>query len=75
LNLSSETIIAYQLAARRPSVKLAVGKWISRFRESENQRLRRELQATHDASQSPEMPSDKTRAALNELLVRVRMRK
>ena len=44
------------------------------FYESEYQRLRGELQAAHDASQLPESPSDQTRAALNDLLVRVRLR-
>src|SRR5262245_32041816 len=43
------------------------------FHESEYQRLRRELQSAHDASQLPELPSDETRAALNDLLVRVRL--
>lgn len=37
------------------------------------ERLRVELQAAHDASQSPEMPSEETKAALSDLLVRVRM--
>jgi uncharacterized protein len=44
------------------------------FHESEYQRLRGELQAAHDASQLPELPSEETRAALNDLLVRVRTR-
>jgi hypothetical protein len=44
------------------------------FHESECQRLRVELQAAHDASQLPELPSDETRAALNDLLVRVRLK-
>ena len=44
------------------------------FHEAEYQRLRGELQAAHDASQLPELPSDETRAALNDLLVRVRTR-
>ena len=44
------------------------------FHESEYQRLRGELQVAHDASQLQEMPSDETRAALNDLLVRVRTR-
>ena len=44
------------------------------FHESEYERLRVELQAAHDASNLPEMPSDETRAALNELLVRVRLK-
>ena len=43
------------------------------FHESEYQRLRGELQTAHDASQLPELPSDETRAALNDLLVRVRL--
>ena len=43
------------------------------FHESEYQRLRRELQAAHDASQLPESPSDETRVRLNNLLVRVRL--
>jgi uncharacterized protein len=41
--------------------------------ESEYQRLRAELQAAHEGSKLPEAPSDETRAALNELLVRVRL--
>src|SRR6266436_4407803 len=44
------------------------------FHESEYQRLRAELQAAHDASTLPELPSDETRSALNDLLVRVRMK-
>lgn len=43
------------------------------FHESEYQRLRAELQAAHDASTLPELPSDETRAALNDLLVRIRL--
>jgi len=43
------------------------------FHESEYQRLRRELQLAHEASQLPELPSEETRAALNDLLVRVRL--
>src|SRR5882724_751615 len=45
-----------------------------RFHESEYQRLRAELQAAHDASTLPELPSDETRNALNDLLVRVRLK-
>ncbi len=44
------------------------------FHESEYERLRVELQAAHDASTLPELPGDKTRDALNELLVRVRLK-
>ncbi len=44
------------------------------FHEAEYQRLRGELQAAHDASTLPELPSDETRVALNDLLVRVRLK-
>jgi hypothetical protein len=43
------------------------------FHESEYQRLRGELQAAHETSQLPELPNEQTRAALNDLLVRVRI--
>ena len=43
------------------------------FHETEYQRLRGELQAAHEASFLPELPSDLTRAALNDLLVRLRL--
>lgn len=43
------------------------------FHESEYQRLRAELQAAHDASQLPELPSEEKRAVLNKLLVPVRL--
>ncbi len=42
------------------------------FHESEYQRLRGELQAAHDGSRLPELPSEETRGALNALLVTVR---
>lgn len=45
------------------------------FHEAEYQRLRGELQAAHEASRLPELPSDATRAALNDLLVRVRVKR
>src|SRR6476659_1586098 len=45
------------------------------FHESEYPRLRGELQAAHEASRLPELPSDQTRAALNDLLVRIRLSK
>ena len=44
------------------------------FHESEYLRLRGELQAAHDASQLIETPSAETRAALNDLLVRVQLK-
>ena len=43
------------------------------FHEAEYLRLRSELQAAHEASHLIEAPTDETRAALNELLVRVRL--
>ena len=44
------------------------------FHEKEYQRLRGELQAAHDTSRLPESPSEETRKALNDLLVRVRLK-
>jgi uncharacterized protein len=44
------------------------------FHQCEYQRLRCELQAAHEASQLPELPDDQTRSALNDLLVRVRLK-
>ena len=44
------------------------------FHESEYQRLRGELQAAYDASHLAELPSEKTRADLSDLLVRVRIK-
>lgn len=44
------------------------------FHSREYERLRAELQAAHEASTLPEMPSDATRAAMNDLLVRVRLK-
>jgi predicted nucleotidyltransferase len=43
------------------------------FHETEYQRLRAELQAAHAASPLPELPDEATRAALNDLLVRIRL--
>ena len=43
------------------------------FHQREYERLRVELQAAHDASQLPELPSDETRKALNDLLVHLRL--
>jgi len=44
------------------------------FHEAEYQRLRSGLQAAHDASPLPEIPTEATRVGLNDLLVRVRLR-
>jgi len=43
------------------------------FHQREYERLRAELQNAHDASRLPELPSGQTRAALNDLLLRVRL--
>ena len=43
------------------------------FHEREYERLRGSLQSAHEASRLPALPSDETRAALNALLVRVRL--
>lgn len=43
------------------------------FHEAEYQRLRAELQTAFEASKLPEIPADKTRAALNDLLIRLRL--
>jgi len=43
------------------------------FHQAEYERLRGELQAAHEASQLPELPSAETRSALDDLLVRVRL--
>lgn len=45
------------------------------FHEKEYERLRGELQAAHEASTLPELPSEQTWSALNDLLLRVRLRK
>jgi len=44
------------------------------FHESEYHRLRADLQTAHDKCQLPELPDEQTRAALNDLLVRIRRR-
>ena len=43
------------------------------FHESEYQRLRCKLQTAHEAGSLPELPSEETRVALDELLVHVRL--
>ncbi len=43
------------------------------FHQGEYERLRAELQAAHEASTLREMPEEAARAALNDLLVRVRL--
>lgn len=66
-----QELVARKLAgpekAKLPEADLA-------FHQAEYERLRAELQAAHECSGLPEMPGDQTRAALNDLLVRVRTR-
>lgn len=45
------------------------------FHESEYQRLRAELQTAHDSSSLPDAPTDEARKALNDLLVRIRLKR
>jgi uncharacterized protein len=45
------------------------------FHQSEYQRLRAELQAAHDTSRLPEAPDEDSRTALNDLLVRIRLKR
>lgn len=45
------------------------------FHEGEYQRLRAALQSAHESCQLPEVPSEATRAALNDLLVRLRIKR
>ncbi len=45
------------------------------FHQAEYERLRGELQAAHEVSQLPEAPSEETKAALNDLLVKTRLRR
>jgi hypothetical protein len=44
------------------------------FHETEYQRLRAQLQSDHDSSHLPELPSAETSSALNDLLIRTRLR-
>ena len=45
------------------------------FHEAEYQRLRGELQIAHDSSSLPEAPTEEARKALNDLLVRIRLKR
>ena len=44
------------------------------FHESEYQRLRGELQAAQEATRLPELPSEQTKRAINDLLVKLRVK-
>jgi predicted nucleotidyltransferase len=43
------------------------------FHEAQYERLRVQLQEAHDSSSLPELPSDETRAALDDLLIQTRL--
>jgi len=78
VTLNEEFRLAYvaELVARklaRPE-KAALDDGDVAFHESEYLRLREELQQAHESSRLPEMPSDETRARLNDLLVRICVR-
>jgi predicted nucleotidyltransferase len=68
-----DDLIARKLAGPE---NIAVGHLLDSeltFHESEYQRLRGELQKVHENSSLPELPSDETRTALNDLLIRIRL--
>ena len=65
--------IADLIARKQSGENTALEDADAEFHRREYERLRVELQAAHDASQLPELPSDETRKALNDLLVRVRL--
>ncbi len=77
LTLNEEFHLPYigELVARKlagPEKSKLEDADVTRY-EAEYQRLRGELQAAHDASALRETPSEETRAALNDLLVKVRL--
>jgi len=78
LNESFKLPYIAELVARKLAgpEELAAGQLLDAevaFHESEYQRLRGELQAAHDASRLPELLDAETRAALNGLLLRLRL--
>ena len=64
-------LVARKLAGPEKSTLEEAGE---SFHQAEYERLRGELQSAHDASRLPEVPSEETKAALNDLLVRIRLR-
>jgi predicted nucleotidyltransferase len=64
-------LVAHKLAGPEKST---LGDADVSFHQAEYERLRGELQAAHDASRLPEVPSEETRSALNDLLVCVRLK-
>jgi predicted nucleotidyltransferase len=81
LTLNEEFKLSYiqDLVARKLAgpENQAVGQLLDSeiaFHEAEYQRLRGVLQSAHEASALPELPSEETRRALNDLLVRIRLK-
>ena len=66
--------IADLIARKQSGENASRGDTDVAFHQREYERLRVELQAAHDASQLPELPSGETRKMLNNLLVRVRLK-
>lgn len=80
ITLNQEFRLSYidDLVARKLAgpENLSVGQLLDSeiaFHENEYQRLRTILQSAHEASQLPDLPSEQTRQAMNELLVRIRL--
>ncbi len=76
LELNAEFHLPYicDLVARKSSgEQTTLDDTSLEFYQREYQRLCTELQAAHDASHLPELPDDRTRNALNDLLVRRRL--
>ncbi|MBI3869801.1 MAG: nucleotidyltransferase domain-containing protein [Verrucomicrobia bacterium] len=65
--------IADLIARKQSGENIALEDVDVAFHQREYERLRGELQAAHEASRLPELPSETTRAALNDLLIRVRL--
>jgi hypothetical protein len=64
--------IAELIERKTKGEKAALDEADIAFHDSEYQRLRGVLQAAHEASSLPELPNERTRAALDDLLVRAR---
>ena len=60
------------VARKRSGENTALDDADMAFHQREYERLRGELQVAHEASHLSELPSEKTRASLNDLLVRLR---
>lgn len=78
LNLNSEFRLPFipELVARKIAgpEKSKLADADVAFHEGEYQRLRGQLQSAHEASSLPELPSESSRQALNDLLTRIRIK-